>query len=137
MMSITILVESLVNPTEDEKKVERALRNVFPSARIERETPSDTLRLRIRGEELEFLSTLRSLIKQERIRSAARGVLLSRTHGRRLHAYINKQAAFMGRISFCDPGGESPLGPISVVIDAAKPEDVVEYLTHRPELRHR
>jgi len=136
-MSVTILVESLVNPTEDEKKVERALRNVFPSAKIERATPGDTPRLRIHGEGLEFLSTLRNLIKQERIRSAARAVLLSGTHGQRIHAYLNKQAAFAGRISFCQPEGESPLGPISIAIDTPSPEDVVEFLTHIPELRRR
>jgi len=136
-MSIKVLVESLVNPTEDEKKVERALRNVFPSAKIERVTPDATLRLRAHGEGLEFLSTLCNLIKQERIRSAARAVLLSRTHGQRVHAYLNKQAAFVGRISFCEPDGESPLGPISIAIEAPIPEDIVEYLTHRPELRRR
>jgi predicted RNA binding protein with dsRBD fold (UPF0201 family) len=136
-MSVRILVESIVNPTEDEKKVERALQNVFPSAKIERATPSDILRLRIQGEGLEFLSTLRNLIKQERIRSAARAILLSGTHGQRIHAHLNKQAAFAGRISFCQPEGESPLGPISIAIDATSPEDVVEYLTHTPDLRHR
>ena len=136
-MSVTILVESLVNPTEDEKKVERALRNVFPSAKIERAMPGDTPRLRIHGEGLEFLSTLRNLIKQERIRSAARAVFLSGTHEQRIHAYLNKQAAFAGRISFCQPEGESPLGPISIAIDTPNPEDVVEYLTHIPDLRRR
>lgn len=136
-MSVTILVESLVNPTEDEKKVERALRNVFPSTKIERAMPGDTPRLRIHGEGLEFLSTLRNRIKQERIRSAARAVFLGGTHGQRIHAYLNKQAAFAGRISFCQPEGESPLGPISIAIDTANPEDVVEFLTYKPELRRR
>jgi predicted RNA binding protein with dsRBD fold (UPF0201 family) len=134
---VKVLVESVVNPTEDEKKVERALRNVFPSAKIEPARPDDALRLRIQCEGLESLSTLRNLIKQERIRSAARAVLLSRTHGQRIHVHLNKQAAFVGRISFCEPDGESPLGPISIAIEAPIPEDVVDYLTHRPEFRRR
>jgi len=136
-MSVTVLVESVVNPSEDQKKVERALQNVFPSAKIETATLSGTVRLRIHGEGLEFLSELRNLIKQERIRSAARAVLLSGTNERRLYAHLNKQAAFAGRISFCRPEGESPLGPISIAIDTANPEMVIEYLTGTPELRRR
>jgi hypothetical protein len=136
-MTVKILVESTVNPTEDEKKVERAVRNVFPSAKIERTTVDDALKLRVRGEELEVLSTLRDLIKQQRIRAAARAVLLRRTRGQRTYVYLSKQPAFVGRISFCEPEGESPLGPISIVIDAPVPEEVINYLTHGFEPRDR
>ena len=137
MMSVTILVETIVNPSEDQKKVERALQKVFPSAKVETATPSGTVRLRIHGEGLEFLSALSNLIKQERIRSAARAVLLSGTREHRIYAHLNKQAAFAGHISFCRPEGESPLGPISIAIDTENPNEVIEYLTGTPELRRR
>jgi len=136
-MSVRILVESVVNPTEDEKKVERALRNLFPAGKIEGASPDGGGRLRIQGEGLEFLSTLRDLIRQERIRGAARAILMRRAYGQRLDVYLNKQAAFVGRISFCEPEGESPHGPISIAIEAANPDDVVEYLTYGLELRRR
>lgn len=136
-MSVRVTVESTVNPTEDEAKVERALHNVFPSARIERTAVGDSLKFSIHGEGLEFLSTLRNLIKQERIRNAARRLLSGNTRGERIHVWLNKQAAFVDRISFCEPEGESPLGPISIVITAANPELVVDYLTLRPDRRQR
>lgn len=135
-MSVTILVESIVNPTESEEKVERALRNLFPSAKIEPATPDNPPRLRIRGEGVEFLTTLRNLIKQDRIRSAAKAVLLSRTEDHRIYASLNKQAAFAGRVSF-EPEGRSPLGPISIAIDAPNPIEIIDYLTHRVEARRR
>jgi len=136
-MSVRVTVESAVKPTEDETKVERALHNVFPSARIERAVVEDSLKLVIHGDGFEFLSTLRNLIKQERIRNAARRILSGSTRGQRIHVYLNKQAAFVNRISFCEAEGESPLGPISIMIEAANPEGVVDYLTLRRDQRRR
>lgn len=132
-MTLTITAESPVNPTEDQSKVECALRNIFPSGQMEQlKVREDMVRLRIRGNGLEVLGTLRNLIKQERIRSAARSVIFSRTRGNKIHLYLNKQAAFVGRVSFCEPVGESPLGPVSIEIDTESPETVIDFLASRP-----
>jgi hypothetical protein len=132
-MPIRVIAESFVNPTEDETKVEQALRNVFPSAKIQRNATSyDTVTLKIQGEGFEFLDTLRNLIKQERIRTAARSILFGGTRGKHLRFYINKQAAFVGRMSFCGPTGESPLGPISVDVEAEDPDAVIDFLAAKP-----
>ena len=132
-MELRITAESQVNPTEDQDKVERAIRNIFPSAKLEQISfEGNVIRLRGHGEGLDFLKTLRSLIKQERIRSAARSVILSGTRESQIHFYLNKQAAFAGRVSFCEPVGESPLGPISIKIEVANPDAVVRFLTSRP-----
>ena len=133
-MILTTTAETPINPTEDRAKVERALRNLFPSGQIEEITSGENVvRLRIRGSDLDFLSKLRSLIKQERIRSAARSIILGRMRGDIIRFYVNKQAAFSGRVSFCEPVGESPNGPISVEIVSDRPEVVVDYLASRPE----
>ena len=133
-MILAINVESPVNPTEDQAKVERALRNLFPTGEIERiSSGDDVVRLRVRGVNLDFLSKLRSLIKQERIRGAARSIIFGRMRGDKIHFCLNKQAAFSGKVSFCEPVGESPNGPISVEIDSDKPEAVADYLASRPE----
>lgn len=135
-MSVKITGQSVVNPTEDEAKVERALHNIFPSALIERAVaPGDTVALRVHGNGLTFLATLRNLIKQERIRGAARSILLSGARGERIRLYLNKQAAFVGRVSFCEPVGESPLGPISVEIESSDPQLVVDFLASKPSRR--
>jgi predicted RNA binding protein with dsRBD fold (UPF0201 family) len=132
-MSAIVSAESLVNPTEDQSKVERALHNIFPSAHIERtDLADDVVKLEVHGNSLEFLSTLRSLIKQERIRSAARSILLRGTRGTHIRFYLNKQAAFVGRVSFCQPEGESPLGPISIEVETADISRVIDYLASIP-----
>jgi predicted RNA binding protein with dsRBD fold (UPF0201 family) len=52
--------------------------------------------------------------------------------GNQIRFYLNKQAAFVGRVSFCEPVGESPLGPISIRIEAMDPLRVVNFLASIP-----
>lgn len=132
-MEFNVTAESTVNPTEDEAKVERALRNIFPSEPIQKMTTQGNVSvLRIDGADLDSLSTLRNLIRQERIRSAARSILMGRSRGKGIRFYLNKQAAYMGRVSFCEPEDESPHGPISIHIEAADPQSVVDFLASNP-----
>lgn len=129
-MSINITAEATVNPTEDESKVQRALLNIFPNSKVARISKGDDVNvLRIQGVGLNFLTNFRNIIRQERIRDAARRILLSRIDGDDLTFFLNKQAAFVGRISFCAPERESPLGPITIKIATPSPESVVEYLS--------
>jgi predicted RNA binding protein with dsRBD fold (UPF0201 family) len=133
-MSAIVTADSLVNPTEDRSKVERALHNIFPSAQIQRtDLADDVIRLEVGGDGIKFLGPLRSLIKQERIRSAARSILFSGTRGRHIRFYLNKQAAFVGRVSFCEPVGESPLGPISIQIETDDAYRVIDFLAAKPK----
>jgi len=132
-MSVRVTAEAPVNPTEDEAKVQRALLNIFPDAKTERLSKSDSLViLKLEGSGFEFLSTLRSLIKQERIRTAARKVMMLNIQGEHVTIHLHKQAAFVGRISFCESEGESPLGPISIKIITNNLESVIDYLAARP-----
>ncbi len=132
-MSVSIKAEAMVVPTEDEAKVERALHNIFPTVRVERvQTQDGQVHLRIQAYNLGALSTLRNLIRQERIRSAVRSLLRARSKGERVHMFLNKQAAFAGHVSFCEPTGESPNGPISIEIDSAQMEPVIDFLASNP-----
>jgi uncharacterized protein len=132
-MSAKVGADSLVNPTEDQAKVERALHNIFPSAPVTKTSVAeDMTKLEVRGDGFEFLGTLRSLIRQERIRSAARSILLKGTVGNQIQFYLNKQAAFAGRVSFCSPVGESPLGPISIRIETPDASRLIDFLAAIP-----
>jgi len=132
-MTVTVTAEAAVEPTEDEKKVERAILKLFPTARVEKKTDEgDTVGLIVRGSNLEFLAALRNLIRQERIRTTARAIFLRNARERVLQIYLNKQAAFMGRVSFCAPIGESPHGPISIQIESDQMQTVIDYLAAIP-----
>jgi predicted RNA binding protein with dsRBD fold (UPF0201 family) len=128
-MILEVRAEAEVRSTEDQTKVERALLKLFPSGRIQKDVKSDgAIFVSVHGSGFDFLSNLRSLIKQERIRTAARAILLRKLREPPLRIYLNKQAAFMGRVSFCEPEGESPHGPVAILIDSTDYQQVIDYL---------
>ena len=132
-MTLEVVAVAAVHPTEDQAKVERALLKIFPTGKVQREEkPDGAVFVSVHGSGFEFLSNLRILIKQERIRNAARAILLRRLREPGLRFYLNKQAAFMGRVSFCEPVGESPHGPINIEVDTEDKQAIVDYLASPP-----
>jgi predicted RNA binding protein with dsRBD fold (UPF0201 family) len=97
------------------------MKNVFPDLDIKKEagllvgTGSSTERL---GE----------LLKNQRIRSAARGVFLSSRSDNEVSFVLNKQVAFIGKVSF---GSGSPLGDIEVKITDDDIEALIDSLAPR------
>lgn len=130
MDRVKVEVSARVHPTEDPAKVERAIANIFPNVPLSREDLGDgSSIMRGSSEGLEALERLKSLIGAERIRSAARSILASSRIGNALEFHLHKQAAFAGKLSFSQPFGESPLGPISIRAECEDPEGLIEWLT--------
>jgi len=112
-LEVDIRVE--VHPTESREKVEAAVRNVLGEVPLTASEKGGTVVLESSLRGVESLSNLRDILRRTRIRDAARG-LLTRISGEAVMSFgLNKQAAYMGRASFYG-AGESPLGPIQVVI---------------------
>lgn len=107
-----------VRPTEDPEKVTQAVRNLFPDARIE-VRPDAVLG------ETESLDRLREMIRNQKIRDAARSQLLHGRRGTRTAFTLNKQAAFMGRVNFA---ASSPLGDIEVEIESDDLDAAIDFV---------
>lgn len=129
MNEIRARVETPLNPTEDPEKVARAVHNLFPSANLVNEkTDVRHSRLYATMTRLEDLENLKNVLRQEAIRDAARKVLFDSVSGSSIVVYLNKQAAFAGKASFCERYDESPLGPITLTITSESPEQVIDWL---------
>ncbi len=129
MNEVQIRVETPLNPSEDPEKVLRAVRNLFPNcAPVTIRTDERHVRLEGSMNRLEDLENLKSLLRQEAIRDAARKLLFSSISGSSILVYLNKQAAFAGKVSFCGAYDESPLGPVTLTITAENPEQLVDWL---------
>ncbi len=128
--AVEVLVEAPVYPTEDPEKVRRAVENVLFGAEYELKPAPDGLGqvLVARASGREALSKLRTLIRIDRISDAARAVLLQGISGDRLVFYLNKQAAYARHVSFSEPTGESPLGPIRFEVRTPDPRALVDWL---------
>jgi len=128
MNEVDVHVEVEVNLTEDLEKVKVAVESVFGSVEFEVENKGWGSLLTARTKSVNGLSKLYNLLRRERIRDAARGVLFDGLAERSIVFYLNKQVAYAGHISFSKPVAESPLGPIKVRIRCDNPRELIEWL---------
>ena len=125
----TVSAVAPVYPSEDPDKVEAAVCNVFDGITVRRgfsvtSKPADATSL-------------------DRVRDAIRtGTESRRAYRRNLERnirdsttwfYLNKQAAFAGRVALCEEAAESPLGPIKITISSSvDPVSVIDWLCLMP-----
>jgi len=124
-IEFTVTVE--VNPTEDPDKVKVAVYKVMGELKLEA-MEDDGKRLIGKAEGIEALSRFHHLLRRERILDAARKVLFKGLRGNTITFYLNKQVAYVGHVSFSQPVGESPLGPIHVEIQCENPQELINWL---------
>lgn len=127
MEDVAVTIESDILPTEDESKVERAVGNIFPLIEIHFEKNKGR-RIKGHAKGLKILSEFRSLLKRSRIRAAARSIMLTSISASSITVALNKQAAYAGHVSFTTDPNESPLGPIILIIQSPKPQEVIDWL---------
>jgi len=117
-------VYTSVRPTERVEKVVLAMEKIFPG-----------LIMDIRGDRIDAydgpdaLQTFHKLLREQRILDTARFVMLAGSVGDAVQFRLNKQAAFMGKVSF--PPNEEPLGSLHVQIKGGK--RIVDWLAPKTE----
>lgn len=124
-------VEVEVNLTEDLLKVRQAVENIFGDLKLQEKPQRRGSILLVRTNGVDNLSKFGNLLRRERIRDAARGVLFQSLKGNIITFYLNKQVAYAGHVSFCEPVGESPLGSIKVQIGCDSPRKLIDWLAPR------
>jgi hypothetical protein len=126
-----VRAEVEVNPTEDLDKVKAAVHRVLGELELEVKDEEGTKRLIGTANGPEALTWFHDLLRRERILDAARKVLSRGVLGNSIIFYLNKQVAYVGHLSFSQPTGESPLGPIQVEIQCDNPRELIGWLTPR------
>jgi predicted RNA binding protein with dsRBD fold (UPF0201 family) len=119
---ITIEVSAPVNPTEDVKKVQKAIENIFIGLEFQLHE-REGMKPRLLGSgNHESLIKLHMLIRDRKILDTARTNI--RFEGNNVTFLLNKQAAFVGKVSF--PPGDEPLGSIWVEIVTESPDEAMK-----------
>ncbi|MBA4451616.1 MAG: hypothetical protein H2B00_01595 [Nitrosopumilaceae archaeon] len=113
-----------INPSEDTKKVESAILNIFPECKIDNEKFS------IRGysENLNVLEKIHEVIHSMQYQRIYKRTLEKNLEKNTTWFYLNKQAAFAEKIAICGESDESPLGPIKVVLTSFNIDRIIEWL---------
>ncbi len=110
-------------------KVAKALTNLFSGKQATRDGPPGYSHVSVEGVELPSLEKFRMIIQRDRIRSAAGAVLRRAATPEGVTVHLNKQVAYAGHVSFCQPEGESPLGPIRLLVETNDPYGVIDWIT--------
>ncbi|MEM0202851.1 MAG: AAA family ATPase [Archaeoglobaceae archaeon] len=105
LLSVEVEIETFVHPTEEEEKVVKAIRNLFPDAKIEIE---DRRVFAVARD----LKQFKELLKRQRISDTARSELLRGRRGNEIVVFLNKQTATVSRINFCEE--DVALSPLKV-----------------------
>lgn len=131
MDQVTVHVEADVNPTESEEKVKKALWNLFGDLPMQSKPVHKGNVLTAETKGFETLSTLRNVLRRDRIRDASRKALYAGLNEEGVTFYLNKQVAFVGHVSFSEAMAESPLGPIKVIVQSENPRELIDWLAPR------
>lgn len=125
-MALVIRAVAPVYPSEDPAKVEAAITNTFDGSLQHPDFSVASV-----ASEISSLAHIQKAIGTgaEPWR-AYRRALEENQNGTSTWFYLNKQAAFAGRVAICQEADESPLGPIKITItsDGAELERIVDWL---------
>jgi predicted RNA binding protein with dsRBD fold (UPF0201 family) len=120
-----------VYPSEDIDKVKQAVSNLLKTPNFNELRIDGVTYLACILEERAELDKLRVLLEKERIRNAARRLLRKNRSNDKLVFFLNKQAAYVGRVSFSEAYGESPLGTIQFEIESDDIDSLIDWLAPR------
>jgi predicted RNA binding protein with dsRBD fold (UPF0201 family)/dephospho-CoA kinase len=115
---VNISIQTPIYETEAQEKVERAIRNIFPDAVLER---SENY---IKGTS-RTLDTFATLLKVQRIRVTAKAELTKGLTFDSFEFTLNKQVALVGKVNF----SRDLLGPIFVRVLAPLPDKLIDAIT--------
>jgi predicted RNA binding protein with dsRBD fold (UPF0201 family) len=123
-ISCKIEITSSINPSEDPKKVETAILNIFPNAKLKIENFS----IISNSKDLNLLEKIYDVIHSNQSQKIYQRQLEKNLEDDSTWFYLNKQAAFVGTIVLCEETDESPLGPIKVVLTSSNIDSILDWL---------
>ncbi len=123
---ITITIHTKKNKTENKERISQALKNV-----IDMEYSIENDRIIGNTDNYKDLETIYDRIRDKQIIPVVRRLFRNNSKNNKTRVYINKQAAFVNNIVFCDRADESPLGPIVVTIKTNNVEEFIDWISPR------
>lgn len=116
-----------VNPSEDPKKIEKAISNIFTNSTIKTETFS----VSAQSKNLNSLEIIYETIQTKQSQKIYRRNLEKNLENDSTWFYLNKQAAFVEKIAICEETNESPLGPIKVILTSSYIDRIIDWIVSR------
>ena len=126
-ISCKIEILSSINSSEDPKKIETAILNIFPDAKIK----IDNFSIISNSKDLHLLEKIYDVIHSNQSQKIYQRQLEKNLENDSTWFYLNKQAAFVGTVALCEEAEESPLGPIKVILTSSNIDRIIDWLILR------
>ncbi len=126
-VSCTIEMFCSVNPSEDPKKIQKAISNIFPYSIIKTENSS----ISFQSNNLKSLEKIYETIHTKQSQKIYKRNLEKNLENDTTWFYLNKQAAFVEKIAICEKADESPLGPIKVILTSSYIDRIIDWIVSR------
>ncbi len=118
-----------VNPSEDPKKIEKVISNIFTYSNIKTEISS----ISAQSKNLKSLEIIYETIHTKQSQKIYRRNLEKNLENDTTWFYLNKQAAFVEKIAICEEANESPLGPIKVILTSSYIDRIIDWIVSRDD----
>lgn len=92
------------------------------------EVQQEDERIMAQTEDERCLYNIYEQVRSRQTMGVARRLLLEHSVEETTWLHFNKQAALMGVVSVCEEEGESPLGPVKLVIRSSHLHELIEWL---------
>jgi len=119
-----IEIFSSINLSEDPKKIETSILNIFPNAKIK----TDNFSIISNSKDLHLLEKIYDNIHSNQSQKIYQRQLEKNLENDSTWFYLNKQAAFVGSVALCEEAEESPLGPIKVILTSSNIDGIIDWL---------
>ena len=116
---------SSINLSEDPNKIKTAISNIFPNSILKNENFS----IHALSNDLNSLEKIYEIIHAKQSKKTYKRNLEKNLENNTTWFYLNKQAAFAGKIAICEEADESPLGPIQVILKSNDIERLIAWIT--------
>ncbi|MGQ9781809.1 MAG: RNA-binding domain-containing protein [Nitrososphaeria archaeon] len=132
-LDVRVQVSAVVHKSEDPSKVAVAARNI--SGGLEPNyVEENEAHVILEYDDERALYNMYRRIRERQVLSAARRLLLENVVKNETTIMLNRQAAYVGDIVFCEEEAESPLGPIYVKMSSPRILEVIEWLASEPDV---
>lgn len=133
---LKVSVEARINPSEDPEKVKKAIASLFGKGMAESCKLVGKI-LICESDSYLCLKKIYEQIRNRRTMAVFRRLLRENRSKGETWVYLNRQAAYMGKVIACEEEQESPLGPIVVKFHVDDLDGFIEWITPYAQTRRR
>ena len=123
-LNCKIEVSASVNPSEDPEKVKKAISNILSINNIQ----TGDFYIMAETNDFQLMEKIYESVHSSRSQKVLQKQLEKHMNNNSTWFFLNKQAAFVGKVVLCENEDESPLGPVKVVLSSSNINKIIDSL---------